>query len=99
MKERRGQWRLGSPKPPLLLPPRPSDFSDGFHLNFLFFLVLFSKYFFVVSTLKMTFKSDQERQITYDTTYMWNLKQDANELIYETDIDLQIQKGDGGGGG
>ena len=38
----------------------------------------------------MTLKSDQERQITYDTTYMCNLKKDTNELIYETDIDLQI---------
>ena len=30
-------------------------------------------------------KSDKERQIPYDITYMWNLKYDTNELIYETD--------------
>ena len=30
-----------------------------------------------------------ERQIPYDITYMWNLKYDRNELIYETEIDSQ----------
>ena len=30
-------------------------------------------------------KSHRERQILYDITYMWNLKYDTNELIYETD--------------
>ena len=34
-------------------------------------------------------KSDRERQISYDTTYMWNLKDDRNELIYETKRDSQ----------
>ena len=29
-------------------------------------------------------KSERERQIPYDITYMWNLKYDRNELIYET---------------
>ena len=29
-----------------------------------------------------------ERQI-YDITYMWNLKYDANDLIYKTETDLQ----------
>ena len=32
-------------------------------------------------------KSDRERQIPYDSTYMWNLKHDINELIYETEMD------------
>ena len=27
----------------------------------------------------------RKRQIPYDITYMWNLKYDTNELIYETD--------------
>ena len=27
----------------------------------------------------------------YDITYMWNLKYDTNELIYETEIDSQSQ--------
>ena len=31
-------------------------------------------------------KSDRERQISYDITYMWNLKKnDTNELIYKTE--------------
>ena len=30
-------------------------------------------------------KSDRERQIPYDMTYMWNLTYDTNELIYKTD--------------
>ena len=28
-------------------------------------------------------------QISYDITYMWNLKYDTNELIYETETDSQ----------
>ena len=32
-------------------------------------------------------KSDRERQIMYDITYMWNLKYDTNELIYKTETD------------
>ena len=34
-------------------------------------------------------KSDIERQILYDVTYMQNLKTHANELIYRTEIDSQ----------
>ena len=34
-------------------------------------------------------KSERERQIPYAITYMWNLKYDANELIYETQKDSQ----------
>ena len=30
-------------------------------------------------------KSESERQLSYDITYMWNLKQGTNELIYKTD--------------
>ena len=36
-------------------------------------------------------KSERERQIPYDTTYMWNLKYDTNELIYETETDSDIE--------
>ena len=32
-------------------------------------------------------KTDRERQISYDITYMWNLKHDTNKLLYETEID------------
>ena len=34
-------------------------------------------------------KSDREREILYDITYMWNLKNSANELIYKTETDSQ----------
>ena len=34
-------------------------------------------------------QSEKERQISYDITYMWNLKYDTNELIYKTEIDSQ----------
>ena len=34
-------------------------------------------------------KSERERQILYDITYMWNLKYDTNELIYKRDTDSQ----------
>ena len=32
-------------------------------------------------------KSERERQIPYDITYMWNLKYDTNELICETETE------------
>ena len=34
-------------------------------------------------------KSERERQIPYDITYMWKLKYDTNELIYKTEKDSQ----------
>ena len=34
-------------------------------------------------------KSEKERLIPYDITYMWNLKYDTNESIYETETDSQ----------
>ena len=35
-------------------------------------------------------KSDRERQISHDITYMWNLKKnDTNELIYKIETDSQ----------
>ena len=38
-------------------------------------------------------KLDRERQISYDITYMWNLKKNGtNELIYKTEIESQIQE-------
>ena len=41
-----------------------------------------------------------QRQISYDITYMWNIKNDTNELIYKTDsqtqkTNLQLPKGKG----
>ena len=34
-------------------------------------------------------KSEREKQIPYDITYMWNLKYDTNEPIYETETESQ----------
>ena len=34
-------------------------------------------------------KSDRERQMPSDITYMWNLKYDTNELIYKIETDSQ----------
>ena len=37
-------------------------------------------------------KSDRERQISYDITYMWNLKKNCtNELIYKTEIVTDVE--------
>ena len=35
-------------------------------------------------------KWERERQILYDIIYMWNLKYDINQYIYETKTDSQI---------
>ena len=35
-------------------------------------------------------KSERERQIQYNITYMWNLKYNTNKHIYETETDSQI---------
>ena len=32
-------------------------------------------------------KLERERQIPYDITFMWNLKDDTNEPIYETETE------------
>ena len=53
-------------------------------------------------------KSERERQIPYDITYMWNLKYGTKEPMYKTETDSQTQRSDlwlcvggqwGGGGG
>ena len=51
-------------------------------------------------------KANRERQIPYDIAYMWNLKYDTNELIYETETDHRhinqtyiYQRGKAGGEG
>ena len=38
----------------------------------------------ILSEVSLTVKD-----ISYDVTYMWNLKYDTNELIYETETDSQ----------
>ena len=37
-------------------------------------------------------KQVRERQILHDITYIWNLKNNINELIYKTETDLLTQK-------
>ena len=39
-------------------------------------------------------KSDRERQIPYDITYMWNLKYDKSEPTYRTETDSQTKRTD-----
>ena len=36
-------------------------------------------------------KSERERQIPYDITYMWNVKYDTNKLIYKTETHSDIE--------
>ena len=40
-----------------------------------------------------------QKEIPYDITYMWNLKYDINELIYETETDSQRGRTGGCQGG
>ena len=43
--------------------------------------------------LEITILSEiRQRQISYDITYMWNLKYDTNEHIYETKTDSWTQR-------
>ena len=42
--------------------------------------------------VKIIILNESERGIPYDTTYMWNLKYDINELIYKTETDSQTQR-------
>ena len=39
-------------------------------------------------------KSKRERQISYDITYMWNLKYHTNEPIFRTGTDSQTRRAD-----
>ena len=43
---------------------------------------------------KDRYQKKKKRQIPCDITYMWNLKCDTNELIYETETDSQTKKTD-----
>ena len=36
--------------------------------------------------------SQRERQVSHDITYMWNLKNNTNEIIYKREMDSQNQK-------
>ena len=39
-------------------------------------------------------KSERERQVPHDITYMWNLKYDRNKCVYETETDSETQTAD-----
>ena len=39
-------------------------------------------------------KRKRERQISYDNSYMWNVKYNTNEHIYETETESQTQRRD-----
>ena len=39
-------------------------------------------------------KSDRERQVPHDITYVWNLKYGTNEFICKTETDLQTWRTD-----
>ena len=39
-------------------------------------------------------KLDRERQIPYDVIYMWNLKYDTDQHVYETETDSETQRTD-----
>ena len=41
-----------------------------------------------------TNKSERERQIPYDITYMWNLKYSTNEPLYKKETDSQTYRTD-----
>ena len=36
--------------------------------------------------------SKSERLVSYDVTYIWNLKNDTNEIIHKTEINSQTQR-------
>ena len=36
-------------------------------------------------------KSDREREISYDITYMWDLESGTTELLYKTETDTYIE--------
>ena len=36
-------------------------------------------------------KDGSQRQILYNITYMWNLKNNTNESIYKTEIDSNLE--------
>ena len=42
--------------------------------------------------ITMLSKRDGERQISFEITYMWNLKFETNEFTYKTEIDILRQQ-------
>ena len=43
--------------------------------------------------LEIVILTEIKRKISYDITYMWNIKFDTNEVIHKTETDLWIQWG------
>ena len=48
-------------------------------------------YHYIYEIIILNEVSQAERQLSYNITYIWNLKKDTNEHIYKTEIDSQIQ--------
>ena len=44
---------------------------------------------FAATWMDLEFIILSQRQISYDSTYTWNLKNNTNESIYETETDSQ----------
>ena len=44
---------------------------------------------FVSDLLRSVWQSLGLSKMSYDIAYVWNLKKDANELIYKTEIEIQ----------
>ena len=40
--------------------------------------------------IEMIYAKWSQKQISYDIIYMWNLRNDTNELIYKAEIDSQV---------
>ena len=62
---------------------------------YLYGIILFYRFLKNVATwmgLHSTTKWSQSEKDTYDLTYIWNQKDDTNELVYKTEIDSQAQK-------
>ena len=47
-----------------------------------------------VEMITLSEVSERERQISYDITYMRNIKRDTNELIHETETDSETWRTD-----
>ena len=48
----------------------------------------------IITLSGVNLSPEREKQIPYAITYMWNLRYDTNELIHETETDLQTQSTD-----
>ena len=50
---------------------------------------MFTATLLTIACYSKSSKSEREKQILYDITYMWNLKYDTKKFIYKTETDSQ----------